>query len=105
MDDGKLWNRFWVLVLSLLLLSPANVFWSLCFAGILSDGKDGRQRLSFTLRFLSKPPQFSNKLFPSFFNYMLGFFFVDRYILYTTDLLFSVLLLEASVLQRLKSVH
>ena len=43
MDDGKLWNRFWVLVLSLRLLSPANVFWLLCFAGVLSDGKDGRQ--------------------------------------------------------------
>ena len=43
MDDGKLWNRFWVLVLSLRLLSPANVFWSLCFAGVLTDGKGGRQ--------------------------------------------------------------
>ena len=43
MDDGKLWNRFWVVVLSLRLLSPANVFWSFCFAGVLTDGKDGGQ--------------------------------------------------------------
>lgn len=39
MDDGKLWNRFWVLVLSFRLLSAANVFWSLCFAGVLTDGQ------------------------------------------------------------------
>ena len=104
MDDGKLWNRFWVFELSLRLLSPANVFWLLCFAGVLSDGKDGRQWLSFILRFLSKPPQFSNKLLPSFFANMLGFFLLMA-IFFTTDLLFSLQLLEASVLQRLKLVH
>ena len=39
MDDGKLWNRFWVLVLSFRLLSAANVFWSLFFPGVLTDGQ------------------------------------------------------------------